>query len=105
MDDLASTPAWGMAPTEQGEALLTLTRALNRLAEVRLRVLTASDRNEVGTETGATSTAAWLAHETATTTASVLADVHLAQALDTDFEATRAALAVGVIDVAKARVI
>ncbi len=105
LDDLAGTPAWAMSPAEQEEAVLALTQAERRVAEVRLRVLAAADRNEVGTDTGATSTAAWLAHQTASTTPSVVADVHLAEALDTDFEATRAALAEGVIDVAKARLV
>jgi hypothetical protein len=105
LDGLASTPAWGMSPAQQGEALLALRREQARLAELELRLLAAADRNEVGTDTGATSTAAWLAHETASTTPSVISDVHLAQALDTDFEATRTALAAGVIDVAKARVV
>ncbi|MGN6132204.1 MAG: hypothetical protein ACTHOK_17830 [Nocardioidaceae bacterium] len=79
LDGLATTPTWALSPPQQGEALLALTQAENRLAELRLRVLSAADRNEVGTDTGATSTAAWLAHATATTTQGVLADVHLAE--------------------------
>ena len=59
----------------------------------------------MGTDQGATSTASWLAHETATTTQGVVADVHLAQALDEGFDPTRRALAAGEIDVAKARVV
>jgi hypothetical protein len=94
-----------MSPAEQAEALVSLSRAAGRLAALRLRVLAAADRNEVGREQGATSTAAWLAHASAATTQAVLAEVHLARALDEEFETTRAALAAGDIDVAKARVV
>ncbi len=105
LDGLASTPAWALSPGEQAEALVALRREQARLVELELRILAAADRNEVGTQTVATSTAAWLAHQTAATTRSVAADVHLARALDTDFETTRKALAAGVIDAAKARVV
>jgi hypothetical protein len=105
LDAVSGTPAWALSPGEQAEALVSLTRAANRFAELQLRVLAAADRNEVGTEQGATSTAAWLAHATASTTQAVLADLHLARALEEEFEFTRRALAVGDIDVAKARVV
>ncbi len=105
LDGLAGTPAWALTPDQQAEALVALRREQARLVELELRILAAADRNEVGTQTGATSTAAWLAHQTAATTRSVAADVHLARALDTDFETTREALAAGVIDAAKARVV
>ena len=105
LDTLAETPAWAMSAAEQAEALLRLRRAQSRLAELGLRVLVAADRNQVGVDSGATSTAAWLAHQSATTTRGVLADLHLAQALDTDFPATRRALAAGQIDAAKARIV
>ncbi len=105
LDGLAGTPAWALTPDQQAEALVALRREQARLVELELRILAAADRNEVGTQTGATSTAAWLAHQTAATTRSVAADVHLARALDTDFETTRKALAAGVIDAAKARVV
>jgi hypothetical protein len=70
-----------------------------------MRVLVAADRNEVGEKSGATSTAAWLAHETRTTRADRFRDVHLAQKLDDEFDATRRALASGQLDRQKAAII
>ncbi len=105
LDRLEGTPAWALTPEEQAEALVRLRRQQARLAELELRLLVAADRNEVGVDEGATSTAAWLAQETGRTRASCFADLHLAQALDGDFEATRRALAAGRIDVDKARVV
>jgi hypothetical protein len=46
---------------EQFETLVGLRTQRARLVELELRVLVAADRNQVGAETGATSTAAWLA--------------------------------------------
>lgn len=105
LDRLAETPAWGMSAEEQREALLSLARAASRMAELQLRVLVAADRNQVGASSGATSTAAWMAHETKATTRRCLADLHLAHKLDERFEPTRRALAAGDIDARKAQVI
>ncbi len=105
LERLAETPAWAMSPAEQREALVSLTRAASRLAELRMRVLVAADVNEVGADSGATSTAAWLAHETKTTTQRCFEDLHLARKLDEPFDATRRALVAGDIDVRKAQVI
>jgi hypothetical protein len=105
LDALADSPAWAMSPDEQAEALLSLSRATARLTELRMRVLVAADRNEVGSQDGATSTPAWLAHRTSTTRQRQFRDLHLGQALDDRFEATRRALAAGDIDAEKAAVI
>ena len=105
LDRLGPVAAWSMTPAEQREALVALHRQQARLAELELRVLAAADRNRVGADSGATSTAAWLAHATASTRQRWFRDLHLAEALDGDFEATRRALAAGVIDVDKARII
>lgn len=48
LDGLAGSPAWAMTPDEQAEALVELSVAQARLAELRLRVLAAADRNQVG---------------------------------------------------------
>jgi len=48
---------------------------------------------------------AWLAHATLTAPGAAHADVKLAQALDEGFAATRVALAAGMVDVDRARVI
>ena len=94
-----------MSPAEQREALVELARAEARLTELRLRVLVDADRNQVGADSGATSTPAWLAHETKTTRTAAFRDLHLAQKLDDRFHATRQALAAGRIDAEKARVV
>ncbi len=75
---------------------MELARAEARLVELRLRVLVAADRNQVGADSGATSTPAWLAHATKTTRTAAFRDLHLAEKLDDRFHATRRALAAGV---------
>jgi hypothetical protein len=105
LDRLGPVAAWSMTPEEQRRALVALERQRARLAELELRVLAAADHNKVGADSGATSTPAWLAHQTRTTRAACFRDLHLAEALDGDFEATRRALAAGAIDVDRARVI
>jgi len=105
LDAVAEVPAWSMTAEEQREALVTLRRERIRLHELELRVLAEADRGNVGEDSGATSTAAWLAHETKTTRSAAYRDVHLAHALDVEFAATRAAMADGAIDALKARII
>jgi hypothetical protein len=105
LDRLTSTPTWSMTPAEQRQVLVGLRRQRARLAELELRVLVDADRNQVGAESGATSTPAWVAHETRSTRSACFADPHLAQALDEEFTATRRALAAGDIDTEKARII
>src|SRR5919107_1508345 len=60
LDGLSQTPTWSMTPAEQAEVLVALRAQRVRLAEVELRVLVAADRNSVGAEAGAASTAAWV---------------------------------------------
>ncbi len=105
LDRLADVSGWTMTPAEQRHALVELRRQRARLEELELRVLVAADRNEVGAESGATSTAAWLADATGSTRVACFRDVHLAHALDEEFEATRSALAAGDIDVPRAVVV
>ena len=105
LDGMAGVSGWSMTPDEQRHALVELRRQRGRLEELELRVLVAADHNDVGAELGATSTAAWLADATGSTRAQCFRDVHLAHALDEDFEATRAALAAGEIDVPRAAVV
>ncbi|GAB2728132.1 HNH endonuclease signature motif containing protein [Nocardioides pakistanensis] len=102
---LGGVPAWSMTPAEQAEVLVVLDRVSSRMAELELRVLAAADRDQVGSEAGATSTAAWLAHATRQTRARCGAAVRLAEALDERYEATRRALAAGVVNTDQARVI
>src|SRR3954451_16058351 len=105
LDGLSNVPAWSMSAEEQRAALVGLRRERARLAELELRVLVAADRDQVGRDAGATSTAAWLADATGSTRAGCFRDLHLAQALDGPFEATRRALAAGLIDVERATVV
>ena len=105
LDRLAETPTWSMSPAEQREALVELRRQRARLKELELRVLVAAERNQVGADSGATSTPAWLAHATKTSRSAAFRDLHLARKLDETFTATRRALAAGVIDGEKARAV
>ncbi len=103
LDRLADTPTWSMSPAEQREALVELARAEARVVELRLRVLVDADRNQVGADSGATSTPAWLAHATKTTTAGRGSGTCTwRRSWTTGSTATRRALAAGLIDVEKA---
>jgi len=102
---VAGTPAWPMTPDEQRTTLGDLTRAQAQLCELRLRVLASGDNNSIGSDTGASSAASWLAHATRQTRTNAAADVRLAQELDKNFEATRTALGAGRLNEDQARVI
>jgi hypothetical protein len=105
LDWLGDAPAWSLTQEEQRESLLLIDRVRSRLDELELRVLAAAHRNDVGAEAGATSTAAWLAHETRQTRGRCHAAVRLAEALDERYDATRRALAAGSINPDQAEVI
>ncbi len=105
LDGLADTPAWSMTPTEQRTALIELSRAESRILELRLRVLAAADHADIAADSGASSTAAWLAHATRRPRSAARAEVRLAHQLDGPHTATRDALAAGLLDPAQARVI
>jgi hypothetical protein len=105
LDALTEAAVWAMSPMEQAEAVLELHRQQTRLKELELRLLREADANGVGKDKGATSTAAWFAHQTASRRAAWFSDLHLAQAFDDGFEATRKMLGAGDIDAEKARVV
>ena len=105
LDQVAGTPAWSMTPEEQRETLTVLHRVQGRLVELDRRVLVAADRNAVGADSGATSTAAWLAHATRQTRARCSASVRLATELDETFSRTREALRDGRVNLDQVRVI
>lgn len=75
LDTVADAAAWSMTEVEQRTALVRLTRCAHRLAELRLRVLAAADRTDVGKADGSASTAAWLAGATRQPHALVRADL------------------------------
>lgn len=105
LDDLAQATAWSMSPDEQRAALVQLTRGLARVEELRLRVLVAADRNDVGADDAAVSTGAWLAARTRRPRGQVQQDLRLAVALGQGCTATRDALAAGALDAAQAQVV
>ncbi len=86
LDGLAGTPLWSMTPEEERTVLVELRRQRARLEELELRLLVQADRDGVGADSGATSTPAWLAHATKTTTTSRHRDLHLAKKLDETFD-------------------
>ena len=61
---LVDAPTWSMSDDQLGEALVALTRERARLQELSGRVLLEAHARKVGHAQGATSTPAWLAHQT-----------------------------------------
>lgn len=105
LGELVDVPVWSMSAAEQRTALVELAAAASQLEELRLRVLAAGDRTDVAAASAASSTAAWVALATRQPRTAAARDVRLAQALDEEFVATRAALASGRMDIEQARVI
>ena len=105
LGDLADVQVWSMTTAEQRETLLVLDRVRSRLAELDLRVLAAADRDQAGSDPGATSTAAWWAHATRQARGRAHAAVRLATALDERYDATRVALAEGRVNTDQAQVV
>jgi hypothetical protein len=85
--------------------MVDLARQKARLEALELAVLAAADRDEVGAASGATSTAAWLAHHTLADRPETAAKVKLARALDDTHRATAGGLAAGDYSTAHAAVI
>jgi hypothetical protein len=105
LDGLGHTPAWSMTADEQRTVLVELTRAQARIGELRLRVLAAGNSADIAAQSGASSTAAWLAHATTGMGSVARAEVRLAAQLDTTCAATREALAAGRVSLGQAGVI
>ncbi|KAA1426682.1 hypothetical protein F0U47_13140, partial [Nocardioides antri] len=78
--DVAGVPAVYMSPADKRAALLALTAAERRLAELRLRVMAASA--DVADAVGARDVEAWLASRTQAESAVARAAQELANALD-----------------------
>jgi hypothetical protein len=94
-----------MTSEEKRAALIELDRQRARLDALALRVLAAADLDDVGAASGASSTGAWLSHETRADRAEAVARVKLAQALDRDRQQTAAGLGAGEFSVEHAKVI
>jgi hypothetical protein len=106
LDELTDQSTWSMNDEESRSTLRELTRAEARLAELKLRVASHGEKNRIGDESGATSTANWWAHATNQTRTTVHRDLKLAQAIDTDLHGPlRQALAAGRVLVDQAGVI
>ena len=105
LDRVEDASCLSMSEGEAADAVLALTRAQARIAELRLRTLAQADARDVARQDASASTGAWLAHQTRQTRPGAFADVKLAKALAGEFQATRAALAAGVVVEEQARVI
>ncbi len=103
-DAVADASVWSMDAEETAATLVELTRAINQATELRARVAAHADDLHVGQDKGASSAAAWLAHETNTTRAAAHAAVRLGRDLEAH-PAVRDALAAGHLHVEQARVI
>jgi hypothetical protein len=93
-----------LSADEKRSVLVELARQRTRLEALELKVLAAADRDDIGAEAGATSTAAWLAHQTLADRPETAAKVKLARALDQDHPGVATGLAAGDYSVAHAAV-
>lgn len=91
-----------MTTAEKQAALVELARVEAQVAELRLRVLAASD--DVAQQTAARDAAAWVSHATQTDPRAATADLHLAKDLDRR-ELVSAGLREGNVSTAQARVL
>src|SRR3954467_7263162 len=101
---LVHEPAF-LSVEDKRALLVDLARQRARLDALELRVLAAADRDDVGAESGATSTGAWLAARTLTDRPETAAKVRLARALEERHRLTATGLAAGDHDRAHAAVI
>ncbi|MGA8256986.1 MAG: DUF222 domain-containing protein, partial [Nocardioides sp.] len=104
LDSITDVATWSLNPAETRNLLVRLTRATARLAEVESRVFSHAEEIAAGVETGATSTANWLAHTTRVTRPTAHRKAHLAKALAVH-ETTQGALGRGEVHVDQAAVI
>src|SRR4051794_24289622 len=80
LDDVASVEPMFMTTEQKQTALVELTRLTSRVESLKLRVLAAAD--DIALETGARSTAAWLADTTRDNHGTVVRSARLADAVD-----------------------
>jgi hypothetical protein len=106
LDQLVEQSTWSMQDEETRTTLTRLSRAEARVAELKLRVAAHGEKNRIGEDSGATSTANWWAHHTKASRTAAHRDLKLAKALDADaHEPVRRALAAGDLLVDQAAVI
>ncbi|WP_193608548.1 HNH endonuclease signature motif containing protein [Nocardioides lijunqiniae] len=82
LDTVADQPLWSLTKEEAALALVEETRLNARLAALTLKTAVQAERTEVGAAQGATSAAAWLAHETHMTQRDAAALTKLGKALE-----------------------
>ncbi|GAA4703307.1 HNH endonuclease signature motif containing protein [Nocardioides conyzicola] len=104
VDGLVDASVWSMTSAEAASTLVELTKLEAQVVEIRARVARHADELQVGTETGATSTATWLAHQARLTRSAAAGVVHLGYDLDTH-DVVRDALAAGDLRPEQAQVI
>lgn len=92
-----------MSTCDKRAALLALTEASRRLAELQLRVMAAAA--DVAEEGGARDVAAWLASRTHGEPATLRLDQSLAAAVDARWQRVAAGMAAGVVSKDQARAI
>ena len=104
LHSVAEVPIWSMDPTETTATIHELNALAAQVAELQARVLHHADRIDLATNTGATSTANWYAHQTRTTRPAAHRAMRMAKGLE-DHDLTRAALAEGRVHVEQAEAI
>jgi hypothetical protein len=102
---LAERPIWTMAAADTEASLVQVTRLAAQVEQLQMRLLAHAERVEVGGAVGATSPAAWLAHETRTTRPTTQRAARLAKRLDEAHPDVDQALARGELTVSQAQVI
>ena len=103
LDKVAAVEPVFMTTKQKQTALVELTKLSARVESLKLRVLAAAD--DIALETGARSTAAWLADTTRDNHGTVLRSARLAAAVDDRYRHVGAALADGRVNLAQAHVI
>jgi hypothetical protein len=103
LDDLAAIDPGYRATGEHKDVLIALARVISRAEAERMRVLASAD--DIAVETGARSTAHWLADATRDNIGPLRRLSALAEALDERWTQLGAALAAGAVNVPQAQVI
>ncbi len=103
LDRVAAVEPVFMTTKQKQAALVELTKLSSRVESLKLRILAAAD--DIAVETGARSTAAWLADTTRDNHGTVLRSARLAAAVDERYRHVGAALADGRVNLAQAHVI
>ena len=106
LEELRDQSTWSMSPDATREAMVTATRLEARIIELHTRLVAHGRSIEVENDSGATSTANWLAHATKMTRKQAHRRSRLAHALGSDLhEPVRVAMAEGRLLVDQAEVI